>query len=495
MILKSIFGMKQNIALYFSILLFLSTDVIPSALINDDERDKPSSSNVKNHRNSPPSKALIANEEIPFIDLLSTEALLEIFSHLPIDTLSRSTRTCKYFYTLAHDSLQRRVRSSLKGMNNPVLSQNSEEEQNMAQLIKNSPKYAAYYRDQLLEGFNTNALLFIPKNPFLESEIHETLSKEAGVRLLTLETIEGAPEREIISALFPNTIEHTIFHTAVIQDLSHRLKIYVAPKQEAKIWSIHKTSLIKSMTDLQTGQNYISFAEMNIKNERYKEIPHCLILTTDELEDLDTKDPLQSFLETNSEHKIILTLSHNSVNAAGKYNLSKENIPSNLKHLILSDPYHLVTKIGNSFLHKTDSLQSISFSGFKNLRIIKDLFLSEAEELRTIDLSSLIHVTEIGGFFLDEAINLETIDLSPLGDVEIIGDSFIDGAKNIKMIDLSSWNKIKEMGDSFLYDLESLKIIKLPLKGTITKIGNCFLGNTPLEGEKLRAQLLEEPSP
>jgi hypothetical protein len=162
-----------------------------------------------------------------------------------------------------------------------------------------------------------------------------------------------------------------------------------------------------------------------------------------------------------------------------------------------------LTKIGNKFMNKCESLETIIFNPEPIITFIGSEFMDYCEELKTIDLRFLKNIEVISYGFLHDCSNLENvifpdkfgkvkkigsnfmsetglqnINLSCFSNVEDIRDNFLEQCVELESVDLSSLTKLYTIGDAFLSGCERLNEIKFSDDANITSVGEFFLSWT-----------------
>lgn len=119
-------------------------------------------------------------------------------------------------------------------------------------------------------------------------------------------------------------------------------------------------------------------------------------------------------------------------------NLSKDDLPLGIKHLIITTSTPSAREIGNSFLERVN-LTSLEFRGLDSITKIKDSFLFEAQ--------------------------LEQVNLNGIEKLEIVGKDFLYNRKSSENTDIyfSNIQNLKTVGFNFLIN----RIILRPLDSLI----------------------------
>lgn len=140
------------------------------------------------------------------------------------------------------------------------------------------------------------------------------------------------------------------------------------------------------------------------------------VLTSAEL--IIHKDALTAHLAKNPEHRIHLILGDGIFEQDGMLSLSKDDVPNNLRHLILSDLRKTVLTTGDAFLKDHPSLTTFDARDLSCLTILAFDFLSECKSLTHIETRGLTGVRNIGYYFAIHCRNLRTVNPRGLISIE-----------------------------------------------------------------------------
>jgi hypothetical protein len=139
------------------------------------------------------------------------------------------------------------------------------------------------------------------------------------------------------------------------------------------------------------------------------------VLTSAEL--ITQKNTLSEHLAKNPEHRVHLILGDGTFQENGMLSLSKEDVPDNLRHLILSDPRKTVLTTGDAFLKGHPSLTTFDARDLSCLTALAFDFLSECKALTHIETRGLTSVKWIGYYL---AINCKKLkSANPRGLISI----------------------------------------------------------------------------
>lgn len=186
------------------------------------------------------------------------------------------------------------------------------------------------------------------------------------------------------------------------------------------------------------------------------------------------KEELRVLLTTRNDHRVVLCLDDETFVTHGVLTLSWEDMPQNLRHLILLDPFGRIKAIGNNFLRKDGTLESlhiqalsgvktigssflyestfkrVSLEGLTGLARIEDNFLALAEGIENMSTRGLSGVASIGKYAFWECKGLATLGTEGLTGVEEIGDGFLGRCEGVTGFDLAPFKNVKRVGSSFL---------------------------------------------
>eukprot|EP01064_Diplonema_japonicum_P002527 TRINITY_DN11606_c0_g1_i3.p1 TRINITY_DN11606_c0_g1~~TRINITY_DN11606_c0_g1_i3.p1 ORF type:complete len:233 (+),score=34.19 TRINITY_DN11606_c0_g1_i3:188-886(+) len=128
----------------------------------------------------------------------------------------------------------------------------------------------------------------------------------------------------------------------------------------------------------------------------------------------------------------------------------KEDLPSGLRGLVVTDSTNRFRDIGDNFLRGgtlvsldlklklntigshflyISSLSHIDFGDQTNVTSIGKYFLSRCSGLQNLDLSSFTNVTSVGSYFLSWCLILQNLNLGGFTNVTSIGSYFLFGCR------------------------------------------------------------------
>ncbi|MFO0525515.1 MAG: F-box protein [Alphaproteobacteria bacterium] len=132
------------------------------------------------------------------------------------------------------------------------------------------------------------------------------------------------------------------------------------------------------------------------------------VLTSAEL--ITHKEALTAHLAKNPEHRLHLILGDGIFEQDGTLSLSKEDVPDNLRHLILSDPRKTVITTGEGLLKGHPSLTTFDARDLSCLTVLAFDCLSECKDLTHMETRGLTSVQWIGYYFAINCKNFKTIN-------------------------------------------------------------------------------------
>ena len=267
----------------------------------------------------------------------------------------------------------------------------------------------------------------------------------------------------------PKTEFESITNLSIHRDI----KVYGMDKKE-----IDGDALQKLKRDLQKytrgeQEKYIDVKSLFGKEdldkealEKLKTAPYHLVINDKDLDEINKKR-LEELLEVNPEHIIHLDAGERFVNQNGVLSIENSDLPSNIKHLKISNIKGNVTTIRYYFLAWARSLTSVDMSGFKSLTTIGNYFLAWAGSLTSFDMSGLKSLETIWCNFLYGAKALTSLDMSGLKSLTIIEEGFLYGTKALKEMVAYSEEQKKLLEETLLE--QNLLERQLDLKQKIIK--------------------------
>ncbi|MBA4118593.1 MAG: hypothetical protein C0514_06855 [Candidatus Puniceispirillum sp.] len=166
--------------------------------------------------------------------------------------------------------------------------------------------------------------------------------------------------------------------------------------------------------------------------EALKATAHTFVVRADDLQ--KHKDALNTLL-ARDDHRVILSLDGEAFLEGGVRDIFRKgavltilngDIPENLHHLTLSDPFAQVAFIGPYFLSGPLNLSSVDTRGLTSLGFIGHSFLAGCTNLTSFDTRGLASLRSIGSAFLYNCKNLRSFDTKPLTQVKVVQSSFLD---------------------------------------------------------------------
>ena len=199
------------------------------------------------------------------------------------------------------------------------------------------------------------------------------------------------------------------YKAIIAQHLFNKLRVYT-PKASSEnalddLWKSKQQQIIAFLQSVKEDNKYVRFDAANLPAGA--DVGH-IVITDTQMADQTNKAKLETFLETNSETRVILNVGNSFVNDQGQLDLASNQIPENLAHLIITNTQENAKTIGNNFLRDAKNLQSFDTSGMTSITTIWDCFLSYAKSLQSFDTSGMTNVTTIGPCFLLGAESLQS---------------------------------------------------------------------------------------
>jgi hypothetical protein len=127
-------------------------------------------------------------------------------------------------------------------------------------------------------------------------------------------------------------------------------------------------------------------------------VTHTVVLSAAEL--LAHRDVLGTHLTHNPEHRIHVLLGDGPFIDSARLTLKKDDLPAELRHLVLSDPEHLVKIINRAFLTGHENLTTFDPLGLDQVRVIEMGFLCKCYRLTKVNMERFFNLEEINLFFL-----------------------------------------------------------------------------------------------
>ncbi|MFN9000517.1 MAG: leucine-rich repeat protein, partial [Holosporales bacterium] len=260
-------------------------------------------------------------------------------------------------------------------------------------------------------------------------------------------------------------------------------RVYVQPNnvnQSFKQFAEYKSkSLIESLQNQRKARPFVNLLHGDVDEALLATQAHIIVLSDAELCQPETKQKLEKLLGTQTAdhtHHVMLSVGNTPARLEdGILTLRTDDLPSNVRHLTVTNPTAHVTTIGSDFLKRQEKLLSLKLVGFRNVSKVKENFLYECTGLTHLDLSDLKNVNEIGSAFLIFCRGLTSVDLSAFTNVTQIGAGFLGGCTSLTSVDLSAFTNVTQIEGSFLSGCTSLTSVDLSPFKKVTKIGDLFL--------------------
>ncbi|MCA0369826.1 MAG: F-box protein [Proteobacteria bacterium] len=237
-----------------------------------------------------------------------------------------------------------------------------------------------------------------------------------------------------------------------------------------------------------------------------KEAPCTLVVRAQDLQACN--DALAALLEARQDHRVVLCLDSEDFIQGGALKMSKDDIPGNLRHLTLSDPFGKVTSVKSRFLNGSTGLISFETRGFTrlmsigngflgrclgltffnpgglgNASIIKDFFLAGCTGLTSFDGRDFTRLTCVGNYFLWGGTGLVSFQSRGLTSLISIGHSFLAGCTSLRFFDAQGMGKVRSIGGNFLLVCADLTTFDPTPLTSLAHVGQHFLPNANLSLE------------
>ncbi|MCA0370174.1 MAG: leucine-rich repeat protein [Proteobacteria bacterium] len=209
--------------------------------------------------------------------------------------------------------------------------------------------------------------------------------------------------------------------------------------------------------------------------EVLKETPHTFVVCSNDLQ--DNKDTLAALLDTRNDHSVVLSFDSDAFLQEGVLTMSKNDIPENLHHLTLADPFGKVTAIGDRFLLWQLGLTSFSARGLTSLTTIGNSFLTNCAGLTHFDTRGLSQLKAVGDTFLVNCQSLTYFDARGLSGLETIGIAFLGGCADLTYFSSLGLENVTTVGDHFLSNNQKLAYFDAQGLSGLKTIGDRFLWN------------------
>ena len=217
--------------------------------------------------------------------------------------------------------------------------------------------------------------------------------------------------------------------------------------------------------------------------------PHTLVVRAHDLQ--AHKETLAALLNTRDDHRVVLAFDSDTFLTEGALKMSKDNIPENLHHLTLTDPFGKVTSIEDFFLVGNTNLTSFA-PRLSHLTSIGRSFLAGCVNLTSFDARGLANVTSTGEYFMAGCESLMSFDARGLSGLTVIGHNFLAGCDRLPSFSAQGLSNVTTIDDGFLEECYALgSFDTTPLK-YLAQVEDNFLANTGLcaqEQEKVDAFL------
>ncbi|MCA0370199.1 MAG: F-box-like domain-containing protein [Proteobacteria bacterium] len=206
----------------------------------------------------------------------------------------------------------------------------------------------------------------------------------------------------------------------------------------------------------------------------------------------EDQDTFTDLLDTRDDHRLILVLDGEAFIKDGVLTLSSDNIPSNLHHLSVCDPFGKVTSIGDYFLAGNKSLRSFHGWGLSKVTSIGNACFIGVESLTFFDGRGLSSVTTIGHGFLQHCDGLTVLDLRGFEKLTTIEGDFLKCCLGFRSFNTRGLENVTLIGPGFMFGCKNLiSFDSIGLK-SLSQVWSYFLtgtGLSPEEQAKINAYL------
>ncbi|MCE2951631.1 MAG: hypothetical protein ACK5TR_00205 [Alphaproteobacteria bacterium] len=205
--------------------------------------------------------------------------------------------------------------------------------------------------------------------------------------------------------------------------------------------------------------------------------PHTFVLTDKTLKSLSYRPYLHLWLATNPLHHVILMVS-----AAKNHTLCLKaaDLPSSLKHLIITNPARNVRIIEKDFLSESGTFQTLFFRGVSDVQLIEDDFASFCPSLTRVNLDALYNVRQIKDRFLIRSA-LSNFRAWPFKQTHTLGTHFLSHNKFLLSCDTKGLEEVEILPDHFLsYCPRLIDLRTEGLCGIKEMRNHCFYNATSL---------------
>ncbi|MCA0370575.1 MAG: F-box protein [Proteobacteria bacterium] len=206
--------------------------------------------------------------------------------------------------------------------------------------------------------------------------------------------------------------------------------------------------------------------------------PHTLVVRAQDMQ--AHKDSLSSPLNARNDHPVVLCFDDETFIKNGALTMSKNHIPHNLRHLILSDPFDKITSIEPSFLMLHEGLESFSARGLTATKTIKLHFLSSCKNLTICDVRGLAKVASIGACFVFKCPKVEKFDSRGFANLTEISGGFLKDSTGLTDFNAGGLTYVKSIFHSFLHGCTSLTNFDPTPLTRLKQLGQDFLSQTAL---------------
>ncbi|MCE2951839.1 MAG: hypothetical protein ACK5TR_06080 [Alphaproteobacteria bacterium] len=135
-------------------------------------------------------------------------------------------------------------------------------------------------------------------------------------------------------------------------------------------------------------------------------VPHTVVLSAAEL--LAHRDFLGTHLAHNPEHRIHVVLGDGPFIDGDRLIMKKDDLPNGLRHLVLSDPRHLVKVIDRGFLIGHETLTTFDPLGLDQVHVIDAGFLYSCLRLTKVNIERFVNLKMISAYFIGMCKDLLT---------------------------------------------------------------------------------------
>ncbi|MBA4118228.1 MAG: hypothetical protein C0514_04955 [Candidatus Puniceispirillum sp.] len=209
--------------------------------------------------------------------------------------------------------------------------------------------------------------------------------------------------------------------------------------------------------------------------------PHTLVVRAQDMQ--AHKDSLSSLLHAPKDHNVVLCFDDETFIKNDALTMSKNDIPHNLRHLILSDPFDKITSIEPNFLMLHEGLETFSARGLTATKTIMYHFLSSCKNLTICDVRGFTSVSFIGACFVFKCPKVEKFDSRGFAILTKLSGGFLKECTSLKDFNPGGLTNVESIFHSFLHGCTSLTTFDPTSLMGLNQLGQDFLTQTALTQE------------